>query len=130
MSVWSQVAMIFRIDYIKWDGYDELNFEEIFGKTYTWNNCEDYKTNLESYLPMGSEGSLDMSVWVNPCENHLDRYTVSIFGSLRDHEREDVKKLFEWFNNKCKQLKPRQAVITIDNDLVGTITKTYQDEKH
>lgn len=128
MSVWSQVAMIFRIDYIDWNGDGELNFEEIFGKTYSWSNREDYKANPKSYLPMGSEGSLDMSVWVNPCESCVDRYTVSIFGSLRDHEREDVKKLFKWFNDKCKQLEPRQAVITVDNDLVGTITKAYEQK--
>lgn len=125
MSVWSQVAMIFRIDYIDWNGNGELNFEEIFGKTYSWEKREDYQLNPDSYLPMGSEGSLDMAVWVNPDTCCVDRYTVSIFGSLRDHERKDVEKLIEWFNKKCERLEPRQAVLTIDNNLMGTITKTY-----
>lgn len=125
MSVWSQVAMIFRIDYIDWNGNGELNFEEIFGKTYSWEKREDYQLNPDSYLPMGSEGSLDMAVWVNPDKCCVDRYTVSIFGSLRDHEHKDVEELIEWFNKKCERLEPRQAVLTIDNNLMGTITKTY-----
>lgn len=135
MSVWSQVAMIFRINYIKWNGEGELDFETIFGKrvsfdglgeTVTW---EEIEAHPEKYLPMGSEGSLDISVWENRTDEYCaDRYVVSIFGSLRDHEEEDVENLIKWFDEKCKdkRISIKQAVINIDNNWVGDITKTYK----
>lgn len=132
MSIWSQVAMIFRVDYIDWDLEGELDFDQLFGKTYTWEQHADYEAHPETYLPMGSEGSLEMSVWTNPQESYADRYTVSIFGSLRDHYAKDVEALLAWFDQKCalEQLDLRQATLTIQNDEVGTVTKTYQSPRN
>lgn len=53
MSIWSQVAMIFRVDYIDWDLEGELDFDQLFGKTYTWEQHADYEAHPETYLPMG-----------------------------------------------------------------------------
>ena len=68
-----------------------------------------------------------MSVWTNPQESYADRYTVSIFGSLRDHYAKDVEALLAWFDQKCalEQLDLRQATLTIQNDEVGTVTMRY-----
>lgn len=74
---------------------------------------------------MGSEGSLEMSVWTNPDPCCMAAYTVSIFGDLRDHD--STEEIINWFEEKCKELggSIRQAVITVDNERYGTQTKTY-----
>lgn len=134
MSSWSQVAITFRIDYM---GIG-LDFEKIFGKTIRpgdasekwWDSTE----NPQNYLPRGSEGSLGMSVWESPSRSYVDRYVVTLFGSLRDHEEEDVEELLKWFDEKCNQIEDYQAwilqaVLSVENDDVGVITKTYRSKE-
>lgn len=126
MSVWSQVAGIIRIDGIQ-SLYDDIDFDKIIGKECLWHSdlsvWEDQQANPEKYLPMGSEGSLEKSIWINPDKRSLTAYTVSIFGSLRDHT--DVDGIIKWFKDICDKNWVRNAVITIDNDLVGIKTYTY-----
>lgn len=130
MSVWSQVAGIIRIDGIQsLDG--ELDFDELIGRECRWDDSmeiwDDQEKYPEKYLPMGSEGSLHKSIWINPDKSNLDAYTISIFGSLRDHT--DVDDIIEWFKNICNKFVTRNATITIDNDLNGITTWTYNPMK-
>ena len=109
MSYWTHVAAIARIDcYV-----DNDDFTPIFGKECLWDSPpevkEEQREHPERFLPMGSEGSLQMQVWINPHKEHMDRYTVSIFGDLRDHS--DPFAIIEWFRNKLKGLPVRQALI-------------------
>lgn len=131
MSVWSHVTMVFRIDDVR-GIQGEPDFETVFGKTLLfsdpiskWHEAENHPSR---YLPLGSEGSLQMSVWENPNTSCLASYTVTIFGDLRDHEQPD--ELIHWFREKCSKLWIRQAVITIDNNLSGVITETYGEEEY
>lgn len=127
MSNWTHVAAIFRIDSFTRD----LKFDEIFGEELHWNDpenkWEDASNNPEKYLPLGSEGSLNISVWEEPDLSCIAAYTVSIFGDLRDHE--SVDEIIKWFDEKCKIVCDvafiRQAVITVDNECNGTAAKTY-----
>ena len=121
MSNWSHVAAVVRVDHFPGDG---LDFNSVFGKEIRfddpieeWENANDYP---ESYLPFGSEGSLHMSVWENPEPNHLARYTVTLFGDLRDHD--SPGELVEWFRKKLDGLLIRQAVITVTNERFGTVS--------
>lgn len=131
MSVWSHVAMVFRIDGVK-GLQEEPDFEKVFGQTLLYNDpiskWHDARNNPSSYLPLGSEGSLEMSVWENPDTSCVASYTVTIFGDLRDHEQPE--ELITWFREKCSKLWIRQAVITIDNNLSGVITETYGEEEY
>jgi hypothetical protein len=121
MSQWLQVAAIARIDALRFDSVSveeaTKRFEKVFGKECSWGsgNFDDAFEHPESYLPMGSEGSLTMSVWVNPDTHCLDSYTVSIFGSLRDKGEEDAKQIIEWFKNKVSSIATRNAIIDIDS---------------
>lgn len=121
MSQWLQVAAIARIDSLRFNpvSIEEATekFETVFGKECSWDsrNFDDAFEHPESYLPMGSEGSLAMSVWVNPDTHCLDSYTVSIFGSLRDRDEEDAKQIIEWFKNKVSSIATRNAIIDIDS---------------
>ena len=129
MSIWSQVAGIIRIDDIR--ALDsEFDFDELIGKECLWNDdmsvWDDQEKHPEKYMPMGSEGSLQKSIWVNPNTSCLDAYTVSIFGSLRDHT--DVDGIIEWFKKVCNKCWVRNATITIENDLVGIKNYTYNPE--
>ena len=131
MSNWTHVAGVIRVDYIKWnEDTPELDFDKLFGKEcgYDYEGFEDADKHPELYLPMGSEGSLQKSVWINPNDSHAARYTVSIFGDLRDHDSCD--EIIEWFKNKCQLIGNvrcgiRQATITVDNEYNGIKSYTW-----
>lgn len=53
-------------------------------------------------------------------------YTVSIFGVLRAHE--DPHEITKWFGKVCDKLWFRNAVITADNEVNGSVTYTYKPE--
>lgn len=120
MSNWTHVAGIIRIDYIKWENDPELNFDELIGKECLFESdseiWEDAKNNPDKYLPMGSEGTLEKSVWINPKQYDVPRYAVSIFGDLRDHD--NPQEIIDWFQKICNKLKNlvRNAVITASNE--------------
>ena len=119
MSQWLQVVAIARIDDFRFDSVsiEEATkmFEKVFGKECSWEHgdFEDAFNHPENYLPMGSEGSLTMSVWVDPDISSLAAYTVSIFGSLRDRGSEDADEIIDWFKNKVSSVMTRNAIIDI-----------------
>lgn len=122
MSNWTHVAGIIRID-----GLGFVDFDKLLGKECLWESPEevwdDMRNNPDDYLPMGSEGSLKKSIWINPDEHSIAAYTVSIFGDLRDHN--SAKEIVDWFKKKCEGFWIRNAVITVQNELNGTETWTY-----
>lgn len=132
MSAWVHVAAIARIDYLPIlnDGA-EVDFDKAFGKECLWDSdksvWEDAINNKDDYLPMGSEGSLQKMVWVNPHENHADQYTVSIFGDLRDVA--SGQWIIDWFKKKLSKMWVRQATITVDSEYLGITTWTFDREK-
>ena len=119
MSNWTHVAAVARIDGWPWD---EKDFETIFGKELRYEDdmgvWDDADEHPEKYLPRGREGSLSMSVWTNPDGSCLARYTVSIFGDLRDHD--DAQEIIDWFKEKIGGiLLVRSACITAYNEWQG-----------
>lgn len=64
-------------------------------------------------LPIGSKGSLEISIWHNQDVGCNASTTVSVFGDLRDYGGSDIDKLKEWFNDCCQQLCIRQAVMQV-----------------
>ena len=140
MSIWTHVAGIIRVDHIpslaNEDVLDltpdkELDFDTIMGKELRWEDdsdiWEDAEKHPEKYMPYGCEGSLQKSVWVNPHDSYVARYTVSIFGDLRCHD--DVDGVIEWFKSVCSKVWVRNATIVVENDLVGTRTWTYVEQE-
>ena len=134
MSQWLQVAAIARIDSLRFNpvSTEEATekFEAIFGKECSWDsgNFDDAFEHPESYLPMGSEGSLTMSVWVEPDISCLASYTVSIFGSLRDVYKEDGERIVEWFKKKVSSLPTRNAIIDVKSDCNAHIVWVYNPD--
>lgn len=132
MSAWVHVAAIARIDYIPIlnDGA-EVDFDKAFGKECLWDSDKsvwyDAKYNEDDYLPMGSEGSLRKTVWVNPRENHADRYTVSILGDLRDVT--NGQWIVDWFKKKLDDMYVRQATIAVISDYGEDVTLTYGEDE-
>lgn len=134
MSNWTHVAAIARIDSFK----DNVDFTKIFGKECTFYDPQEiwneFHNSPESFLPMGSEGSLTMSVWTNPETNCLAKYTVSIFGDLRGHE--DALDIICWFKDKIKGIATiegnclwiRNAVINAVNECNGGYSWTWLDD--
>ena len=125
MSQWLQVAAITRIDDFRFDSVSVKEapemFEQIFGKECSCEHgdFEDASDHPENYLPMGSEGSLTMSVLANPIKDWSNSFTISIFGSLRDRDESDADSIIKWFKNKICSLPAgfgvRNAVIDIES---------------
>lgn len=114
MSAWTHVAAIVRVD--GWVTNDDMT--KIFGKECLWNSDEkvwdDMQKDMAAYLPAGSEGTLHMTVWINPDASSFPRYTVSIFGDLRDYW--NGLDIIDWFRDKLKyigDLSIRQACIEV-----------------
>ena len=131
MSNWTHVAGIIRVDDFRFGNDITKDFDKIIGKECLWGSptevWDDAENNPDKYLPMGSEGSLQKSIWINPDKDCMDSYTISIFGDLRDHD--NVKEIIDWFKEKCKKLWVRNAVITVENEWYGTETYTYVYEE-
>ena len=107
MSQWTHVAAVFRLDSI--GKISDENIQKVFGKEVTYNQLFGYdeKDGVKT-LPMGSEGTLEMSIWHNPDNSCLASTTVSVFGDLRDYGgTDDINKLKDWFNNCCTNLMVR-----------------------
>jgi len=125
MSNWSHVSAIIRIDDFRLDE-SVPDFEKLFGKTMTFEDLlETDDFSEEDYLPMGSEGSLRMSVHVNEDMSCIASYDVSIFGDLRDHD--DPDELIEWFKGICRLAEDnfvgvRGACIAVENEINGLRT--------
>jgi len=119
MSNWTHVAATVRIDHFRFTG--EPDFHEVFGKECLWDSPDetwaDCRANPGDYMPMGSEGSLEMSVWDNPDKDQFASFTVSIFGDLRDHR--SVEEIADWFEGKCSEVRFRQAVLMAQNEFSG-----------
>ena len=116
-----------------WDEQDpELNFEKLIGKEVRFSDESDIwadaRKHPKKYLPMGSEGSLRMSVWTNPEIHHVARYTVSIFGDLRDYDTPET--IIEWFKKKCEdeELPVRDAVISARCNFQEPLVWTYSGQ--
>ena len=134
MSQWLQVAAIARIDDFRFEpvSVEEATkrFEKVFGKECSWEtgDFDDAFEHPERYLPMGSEGSLKMSVYVNPHVSSMDSYTVSIFGSLRDVDIKDAENIIDWFKDKISSLPTRNAVIDVGVGFVGHKVWVYTSD--
>lgn len=133
MSNWTHVAGVMRIDDIRFDE-SMPDFEKIFGKELRWEDLvnwpEDIELKKEEYLPLGSEGSLEMLVHVNEDIHCMAAYVITIFGDLRDHDSPD--KIINWFKEKYDLINSsnefvggvRQACITVENEWTGVGTWT------
>ena len=124
MSNWTHVAGIIRADGIRIVGSDP-NFDEIVGISRRFGDRE--KIIGATYMPGGSEGTLEKMVWVNPDKSSLAAYTISIFGDLRDHHSPQA--IIDWFKDLCKQFMVRNACITVENEWNGTINWVYDPSK-
>ena len=123
MSIWTHVNAVFRLDSMFPIQDEEI--EKIFGKKVAFDDLSKHykKQGKTKTLPMGSEGSLEMSIWHNPDAYCIPSTTVSIFGDLRDYD--DVEGLKTWFDSACGSIPPskgywiRQAVIQINVEGAG-----------
>lgn len=129
MSIWTHVNASFRLD-----GYGYISdkeIEKIFGKQVSYEDLSQYygKKHKVKTLPMGSEGSLEMTIWHNPDECCVASTTVFVFGDLRDYD--SFSELEKWFNEVCKNIRNsriicgiRQAVMQVSIENNGS--KTFQ----
>ena len=127
MSNWTHVAGIIRVDAFRLENALVPNWDEVFGKELlygeSYEKWKEANEHPELYLPIGSEGSLQKSVWVNSDKSNITSYVVSIFGDLRDHDSSD--EIVEWFKEKCNVVNTRQATIVVTNGFGGSKVWSY-----
>ena len=116
MSRWTHINSVFRLNSI--GRISDEKIEQVFGKCITFDKMYDYEADGNpKTLPMGSEGTLEISVWHNPDKSCLASTTVSVFGDLRDFGgEEDIKSLKDWFDDCCHGFSVRQAIIQIEDE--------------
>lgn len=120
MSNWTHVAGIIRVDALP---IEELDFDKLIGEE--WHYGDTFYVTSNDFLPDGSEGSLYKSVWEDTDSSNIARYTVSIFGDLREHD--DPQAIIDWFKKRCDALYVRQAIITVWNEQNGTLDWRYNE---
>ena len=122
MSTWSHVCGCIRIDSFRFPEDEEKEIQKIkdtLGKTVDYNS-EDWDTDL----PLGSEGSLNYEVIVNPERSCLAAYTVPIWGDLRDYD--NVSEIEEWFEKCCKTVGIiRSAVLQVEVEGYGNVCLSW-----
>lgn len=126
MSIWTEASGIIRVNDIRLS--DETpDFDAIVGRECLWDDphsvWKEVDENPDAFMPMGSEGSLRKSIWINPEKSHMDAYTITIFGNLRDFS--NTQKIVDWFKGVCDKLWVRDAFIRVrcDMDKEDTIWK-------
>lgn len=133
MSVWTHIAGVIRIDDLRLEEHphEEIveKIDSVIGKECLWSSpkeiWEDAVANPTKYMPMGSEGSLQKSIWINPDPSCAAAYVVSIWGDLRDFD--NVEEIKEWFNSICGKMWVRNAVITIECEDGNSDVVVYEE---
>lgn len=120
MSQWTHVHGIIRIDNLL-----GITPPPDLGVSCTFEDDEDKWTKCT--IPCGSEGSLITTLWENPHKSSLNRYTVSIFGDLRDYN--DEKEIVSYFTKITKEQMVRNGVFGIDIEGQKELIYIYQNEK-
>lgn len=113
MSTWTHVSAMFRVDSIQ-GLMPEPNWDDLFGRKCLFDDSDELWREMrdepELFLPGGSEGTLDRSVWKNPDKSAMAAYCVTMFGDLRDVS--STNEVEEWFKRSCERIALlRQAVM-------------------
>lgn len=110
MSIWTHVAGIIRVDEGTGNFDNISDLKKLFVKDI-WGEPKEGKCNM----PCGSEESLNYSIWENPDKSSICKYTISIFGDLRDFEEPELPEIKQWWDDIIKKLEyVRQAIILIE----------------
>lgn len=130
MSSWTHVAGVIRVNDIRTNDYTPRDWDKEIGRECLFEDPEELWDEAEvtpdDFLPMGSEGTLQKSIWENPDKACMAAYTITIFGDLRDHY--DPQSIVDWFKEKCSKLAVRQACITVYSGSNGTVNWVYDND--
>lgn len=92
MSTWAHVAGVIRVDDLRVIPTSVLaDLKERLGPIKHYADDVDEETVK---LPLGSEGSLQYSIYENPDKSTMTAYVITIWGDLRDYEETDS--IAEW----------------------------------
>lgn len=131
MSMWTHISGSIRIDDMSFLSPHRNTAETV--KKVIGPMCLFEDWNDESTIPRGSEGSIEYDVWENPSDSAIARFTVSLWGDLRDFTTDDVVEIEQWldklyhsFNAEDNYMMFRDAVLKIEVE-DGTCEILYLD---
>lgn len=113
MSYWTHVNGIMQF-YSDTDRDKEM---KKMCRTADWDSGRTVKKRCN--VPMGSEGSLDVSLVMKKSNISQSRkYTLSFFGDLCNYPQKKEKDIVKWLTNLIKEhdLRVRDAVVTVNAD--------------
>lgn len=123
MSYWTHVNGAIRVDSTPLTN-DEV--KNLFKTCTFWGTTEEREA---CNVPRGSEGSLQVSVWVNPVKRDNRRFVITIFGDLRGFEESQHHEIIEWINAIItdNEMSVRDGVLTL-NEKTYRYNEIYNDE--
>ena len=113
MNYWTHVNGIMRFEV---DADRDKEMKKMC-RTADYNSSRIAKNRCN--VPAGSEGSLDVSLWIKKYEIGQRRsYTLSFFGDLCNYPQKKEKDIVKWLTNLIKEhdLRVRDAVVTVNAD--------------
>jgi hypothetical protein len=124
MSQWTHFCGCIRYDGLVFNEEAARRFAPNLGDTVDfddppeqWDVCD---------VPCGSEGSIKWLVWTNPQENALARWTVTIFGDLRNYGRyEVIKETIPWLSRIVENKLIRNGIVEVEIESEGTYIFQY-----
>lgn len=107
MSTWTHVHGLIRYDRIQ-------SMDSQMGMGIAERPNPDYLLMhelLEVPKPTGSEGPLQAKLWINPEVSHLAGNHISVWGDLRDFDKDDCNIIEEYFEALTIGQSTRDAVL-------------------
>jgi len=136
MSRWTHVTGMIRVDGLRISKeleniQMEKDIKKLLGEPKNYEAIEwDDDGNPNTKVPCGSEGSLNYEIHLNTNFHQISAGYISIFGDLRDFGgRDDIMKIHDWFENACRGLLVRQAVVEISDEYRETPTIFHYNGK-
>lgn len=117
---YSEVLMMFRFNESKEKELIKVNIQESFGKVFSTKECE-----TDEHL--NGRRSLQTSLSVSSDESY---YIINLHGRLSNHPFPEAYQLMGWFEEKCQELDPYQAMITLHHSVAGVMMDAYLSEAH
>lgn len=79
-------------------------------------------------IPNGTEGNLNISIWENPDKYDINKFTVSVFGSLCEGSSPEY--VVKWFRDCLESFWVRNATIVAECVEEGTTISWNNKEKY
>ena len=126
MSIWTHACGYIRVDAIRFNKYDSYKLKKKISENL--GNIIDglSERNENTYIPCGTEGSLEWKIDITPDLSRMNAAGISIWGDLRDYVLNDNLIEIELYLSKIiKGLSIRDGIISFSSGYESDIKIVY-----